>query len=214
MKEKHFRILLWSGFFLLLAVVLYFFSQEDFNTVRPVEAEAGFLLHEKEQIPREEIDLYIVHEGKLYLFYIDNELINVYADSGEFLYGLQFPDFQNGISDMACHAGVLYVDARGAGYYVFDGKNLLRHGKGTAVRKELEAIFTGEYCHTDGEYIYTYVVEKNKMIRSGSGTTKDLLVFPKKDERIMPLFFGAFILITGLSWLDRKKQNNANTADI
>lgn len=206
MKEKYVRILLWSSFFLLLTVVLYFSRHEDFNTVRPVEAEAGFLLHGKEQIPREEIDIYIVHEGKLYLFYIDNELINVYSDTGEFLYGIQFPDAQNGRSDMACHDGLLYVDVRGSGYYVFDGVNLLRHEQGVDARRELQGFFTGEYTHTEGEHLYTYVAEKNKMIRTGGGVTEDFLTFPKKDARIMPLFFAAFMIITGLYWMDQKKN--------
>lgn len=213
MKGKVFRIILWTSFFLLLALVIYFQQNEGFHSIRPVEADSGYLLHEKEQIPREKIDLFLVNQGKIYLFYEDSELLNVYADSGEFLYGFQFPDAQNGRSDIAWEEGILYVHERGSGYYAFQGRDLIRFERGSIYneeRKELQTFFKGEYSHTDGVYTYTYLEKENKLVRGTGETEEVFLEFPKRNPAAAGALLLAALMVVLLSWLNRSAEDSAS----
>ena len=208
MKDKWIRILGWSVFIVISFVAVTMMSNEEFDMVRPLQDKTAHIIHEQELIPKENVDLFIAGDGKLFVFFIDNELINVYDGSGSFLYGIQLPDGQNGVSDMACQDGMLYVDNRGSGYYVFDGRELLRFERGIVSnerRKELEPFFTGEYTHTDGEVTYLYVEEENKFIRSINGCAEDFRQFPKRNENVIPLLLLGFVVLSATEYWTQKK---------
>lgn len=199
MKEKYVKILYWVVLAVIFGCMVWQLTSEEFDTVHPIDGDGTYLLHTEELVPREDVDIMIVADGKIHLFYIDNELVNVYTTSGEFLHGFQFPDYQNGISDMAYQNGLLYVDARLSGIYVFDGAELIRfelHHSQNKGHDELEEFFIGEYPHVDEEYLYSYVAESNKVIRSGNGATEDILQFPQKSPHYNAflLLFAVFVL--------------------
>ena len=210
MKDKWVRMLGWSVFLIIAFVSVTMMSNEEFDMVRPVQDKNTHIMHETERIPKENVDIFLVGDGKLFVFFIDNELINVYDDTGSFLYGIQLPDGQNGISDMAYQDGKLYVDNRGSGYYVFEDRTLLRFERGSVnneARKELKPYFTGEYPHTDGETTYLYVVEENKFICNISGCSEDFLQFPKRNENVIPLLIIGFTIMSATEyWVERKKS--------
>ena len=209
MKDKWIRILGWSVFIAIAFVAVTMMSNEEFDTVRPLQEKDEHIIHEQEMIPKENVDIFIAGDGKLFVFFIDNELINVYDELGSFLYGIQLPDGQNGRSDMAFRDGKLYVDNRGSGYYVFEGKNLLRFERGSAyneARKELEPFFTGEYAHTDGKVTYLYVEEENKFIRNINGCAEDFLQYPKRNENVIPLLMLGFMVLSAMEYWAQKKE--------
>jgi len=209
MKDKWVRILGWSVFIVIAFVAVTMMSNEEFDAVRPLQDKTAHIIHEQELIPKENVDLFIAGDGKLFVFFIDNELINVYDAAGSFLYGIQLPDGQNGISDMAYQDGKLYVDNRGSGYYVFEDGNLLRFERGSInneARKELEPFFIGEYAHTDGETTYLYVEEENKFIRNTNGCAEDFLQFPKRNENIIPLLLLGFMVLSATEYWTQKKE--------
>lgn len=210
MKGKWIRILGWLVFLIIAFVSVTMMSNEEFDVVRSVQDKNAHVIHETELIPKENVDIFLVGDGKLFVFFIDNELINVYDETGLFLYGIQLPDGQNGISDMAYEAGKVYVDNRGSGYYVFSGKDLLRLERGSTnneVRKELESFFTGEYNHNHEETTYIYVAEENKFIRNVRGSLEDFLEFPKRNDNIIPLLIvGLAVLCATECWAERKKS--------
>ena len=209
MKDQWIRILGWSVFIVIAFIAVTMMSNEEFDTVRSLQDKTAHIIHEQELVPKENVDLFIAGDGKLYVFFIDNELINVYDDTGSFLYGIQLPDGQNGRSDMAYQDGKLYVDNRGSGYHVFEGKNLLRFERGSAyneARKELEPFFTGEYIHTDGEATYRYVEEENKFILSINGCAEDFLQYPKRNRIIIPLLVLDLAVLTVLTYWQEKRS--------
>ena len=209
MKDNWVRILGWSVFIVIAFVAVTMMSNEEFDAVRPLQDKTAHIIHEQELIPKENVDLFIAGDGKLFVFFIDNELINVYDAAGSFLYGIQLPDGQNGISDMAYQDGKLYVDNRGSGYYVFEDGNLLRFERGSInneARKELEPFFIGEYAHTDGETTYLYVEEENKFIRNTNGCAEDFLQFPKRNENIIPLLLLGFMVLSATEYWTQKKE--------
>ena len=210
MKDKWVRILGWSVFLIIAFVSVTMMSNEEFDMVRPVQDKNTHIIHETELIPKEDVDLFLVGDGKLFVFFIDNELINVYDDTGAFLYGIQLPDGQNGISDMAFRDGKLYVDNRGSGYYVFEGNRLLRFERGSIdneTRKELELFFTGEYNNKHQETTFLYVAEENKFIRNTQGYLEDFLQFPKQNENVIPLLIIGFAILSATEcWMERKKS--------
>ena len=209
MKDKWVRILGWSVFIVIAFVAVTMMSNEEFDAVRPLQDKTAHIIHEQELIPKENVDIFIAGDGKLFVFFIDNELINAYDAAGSFLYGIQLPDGQNGISDMAYQDGKLYVDNRGSGYYVFEDGNLLRFERGSInneARKELEPFFIGEYAHTDGETTYLYVEEENKFIRNINGCAEDFLQYPKRNENIIPLLLLGFMVLSAMEYWVQKKE--------
>lgn len=187
-------ILLVSGFWLL--------ETEEFDTVRSLKGDGDYLLHTEELIPRASPDILIAEDGKLFLFYIESELVNVYAVSGEFLYGIQFPDGNKGNSDMFYKDDCLYVDARLSGIYIFQDTQLIRfeeqHYKNEG-HDELEEVFTGEENHTDGEYTYFYVESDNKIMRRGSAGIENVIQFPERKIDAQ-LFLVLLTMMTLAGW--------------
>lgn len=209
MKDKWVRILGWSVFIAIAFVAVTMMSNEEFDEVRPLQDKTAHIIHEQELVPKENVDIFIAGDGKLFVFFIDNELINVYDDTGVFLYGIQLPNGQNGRSDMAYQDGKLYVDNRGSGHYVFDGKNLLRFERGSVyneARKELEPFFTGEYSHSDGETTYLYVQEENRFLRNTNGCAEDFLQFPKRNKIIIPLLVLDLALLFVLTYWQEERN--------
>ena len=209
MKDNWVRILGWSVFITIAFVAVTMMSNEEFDAVRPLQDKTAHIIHEQELIPKENVDIFIAGDGKLFVFFIDNELINVYDAAGSFLYGIQLPDGQKGISDMAYQNGKLYVDNRGSGYYVFEDGNLLRFERGSInneARKELEPFFIGEYAHTDGETTYLYVEEENKFIRNINGCAEDFLQYPKRNENVIPLLLLGFMVLSAMEYWVQKKE--------
>ncbi len=209
MKDKWVRILGWSVFIVIAFVAVTMMSNEEFDAVRPLQDKTAHIIHEQELIPKEDVDIFIAGDGKLFVFFIDNELINVYDAAGSFLYGIQLPDGQNGISDMAYQDGKLYVDNRGSGYYVFEDGNLLRFERASInneARKELEPFFIGEYAHTDGANTYVYVAEENMFIRNISGCTEDFLQYPKRNKYVIPLLVLGLMVLNSIEYWTKKKE--------
>ena len=158
-------------------------------------------------IPRAFPDILIAEDRKLYLFYSEAELLNVYDQSGEYLYGFQFPDGQNGRNDVCCQNGLLYVKARGSGIYVFRDMQLLRfeeqHNQNSGY-DELEHVFTGETDHQDGEYRYVYVNETNSLLRFDQSGSETVIQFPERkyDPVSFALILLFLILLGDFLWGD------------
>ena len=156
---------------------------EDFDLVRQINGDGYYLLHTQELNPRETPDIFIVDDGKIFVFHIEAELVNVYSVAGDYLYGIQFPHGQNGRSDMICRDGLLYVDARGSGIYVFRGQELVRFEEQhyqNEEHDELELIFTGEENREYDGYCYYYVEADNKIMRRGGARPETVVQFPER----------------------------------
>lgn len=209
MRQKIFNAVYKLALVIVLLTGVILLSMEDFDQVRAIEGDGTYLLHSQELTPRETPDILNVDDGKIFLYYIETELVNAYSVSGEFLYGIQFPDYQNGVSDMICHDGLLYVDARGSGIYVFRDKELLRfeeqHYQNSA-HKELGLVFTGEENHEDSGYTYYYVKDENRIMRRGGDAPETVIQFPERklNEFVWMMLFTAIVTV-GYLW--SKKEN-------
>ena len=188
----------------MLGIVVLWISlgqSESFDRVRPIERDEGYVLHRNALIPRDFPDILIAEDHKLYLFYSDTELLNVYDTSGEYLYGFQFPDGQNGINDVCCKNGLLYVKARSSGIYVFEGMQLLRFEEQHYMNSgydELESAFNGETDHQDGGYTYEYETETNRLLRFDQYGSETVIQFPeRKYDPISFVILVLFLILLG-----------------
>lgn len=199
---------------ILCVVVLWIhlYQSETFDQVRPIEGDGEYVLHHAALIPRDSPDILIAEDDKLYLFYTNTELLNVYTTSGDYLYGFQFPDGQNGKSGVHCKNGFLYVNARGSGIYVFQDTQLLRFEEQHYLNSgydELESMFTGEDDHQDGEYIYEYVKDTNTILRSNQDGAEVVLQFParKYDPSSFALLLLLLILLGRFIWGEGRRRS-------
>lgn len=201
MKQRIFKGIYIAAVLIIIIIALVLVESEEFDRIAPLEGDGEYLIHETPLIPRESPGLMIAEDGRLFLFYIESELVNVYDTSGHYLYGLQFPDTDNDISDMCYRDGLLYVDARLSGIYVFQDTQLLRfelqhyQNKG---HDELEAVFPEEEDHQDGEYVYSYLESANQILRSRGEETEIVVQFPqRKYSPIAFAYVGIVMLIAG-----------------
>lgn len=197
MKEKLSKAV-WLA--VLLAVVVTGFvllAQEEFDRLRPLEGDGAWQIHETQLVPREKVYQMAAEAGKLYVFFNASELLNVYTTQGEFLYGIQFPNGQNGVSALECRENLAYIHARGSGIYIFEGTKLLRFELQSIYNPghdELETVFTGEANHEDGGFLYQYDESANRITRTGDAGVETVVQFPKeKLDKVKWL-----LMITGL----------------
>lgn len=209
MKDRLIRILGWTVFCVNAFSAIFMISREPFDNVRPIQGDGNYLIHEQEMVPKEEVGMYIAQNDNLFVFFVANELVNVYDDAGSYLYGIQFPDGNNGRSDMAFRDGLLCVDARSSGRYLFEGTKLLRFEDQSIYNKtyhDLDTYFQKQYPNTDGEYTYIYVKEENKFIRSVNGCTENFIQFPKHNRLIIPLLVLDLAVLTALAYWQKNRN--------
>ena len=209
MRQKIFNMVYILALAAVLLTGVILLSMEDFDRVRAIEGDGTYLLHLQELTPRETPDILTVDDGKIFVYYVDTELVNAYSVSGDFLYGLQFPDYQNGRSDMTCRDGLLYVDARGSGIYVFRGTELQcfeeQHYQNSA-HKELGFVFTGEEDREDSGCTYYYVEKENRIMRRGGDAPETVIQFPERklNEDVWMMLFTAIVTV-GYLWSKKEK---------
>ena len=211
MQRRIFRVLYLCIVCVVFILGIWLYESEEFDKIPPLTGEENYLVHTKPLIPREQPDLMIAEEGNLFLFYIDTELVNVYSVSGEFLYGIQFPDCQTGKSDMVYSDGLLYVDVRGSGIYVFKDTELVELQKKHRHNDEYDTLktrFTGKEDCRDGEYLYCYIAESNRIIRLPKEGSDPVIQFPQPKFDRMAFLLAALVLIIPLPFLWNKKPSN------
>lgn len=197
MKDKYLKILYAIVLVGIVIALVLSLASEEFDTLLALNAEGTYLIHEEALIPREDADILLAAENKLYLYYKNSELLNVYSTDGQFLYGIQFPDYQNGIATFLYMDGLLYADIPLSGIYIFDDCALVRYDDSTAYYLEIRDLFTEEYPNSDGEYTYIYVAETNRVLRTGKGEPEVLLRFPQKNPHYAAILWLLFFWILG-----------------
>lgn len=211
MKIKIIKTIYICALLALVITAVCLFASEDFDSIPPLEGDGNYLLHTSPLIPRESPGMFIAEDGKLFIFYIDSELVNVYTVLGDYLYGIQFPDGQNGKSEILDKDGLLYVDARTSGIYVFQETKLLRFEEQNIYNDgydELKQVFSGIEDHKDGEYAYFYVEETNKIMRRNNTESETVLQFPQKIyDPLLFLWLILLMLYVG-KFIWRRPQSN------
>ena len=214
MKIKISTLLCLTVVVILAVYSIWLYESAGFHTVRSLQEEDGYLIHNEEMIPVEYVADLVVGEGKLFVHYENSELVNVYSTSGEFLYGIQIEDGSNGFAGICLQDGLLYFAGKSTGIYIFRGVEFVEMIPSTS--GNLEIFDNNAKLETDG-FTYHYVKEDNKIIRANSSVTEDLLVFPRKDFEEILCFAGCVLCLYCAVFMERgesrknieKSKNNA-----
>ena len=114
----------------LLCLTWYFVQRsEGFSSIPRLESKGSFASFDQERVPRSRICSMIAEDGKLYLYYDLDGIINVYTSGGQFLYELQVCTLRNGRGRMALQGETLYVETPGHVIYVIQGQQCLESFK-------------------------------------------------------------------------------------
>lgn len=160
----------------IFSVAVWLLSKESFDSIPTIECEdkSKYILHRTELVPREEITSFIVDNGKIYIFYDETALVNVYRIDGSFEYGVQISTIQNGHGDIATLDGKLYIDSRQPIIFVFQDDQMIEsidpyssYEKYISIRE----IFSGEKNTEDGKYNYQLFESSNDIIRQETQET-------------------------------------------
>lgn len=203
-------------------IVLTFFglvwsrSGEVFDRVPVLDGDLEYAVHMEELVPREEATALLVADGMIFLYYEDSGLVNAYTTEGEFQYGVQIADGNNGRGSIGYSGGRLYVKARVKGIFVFEGTELVQVEVLSQNPEEygrLERIADAEDPVSDGTYTYYYIGETNQITRSGSGNPVETVVqLPRKDPNVELLALAVLILTAcSTGWYSRMKHGTFRT---
>jgi hypothetical protein len=209
MKGKYLKYLYGFILIILIIAVALALDSEKFDTLIGLKDEGAYLIHEEALIPREDVSILFTADGKIFLYYKNSALLNIYSVDGDFLHGIQFPNYQNGVAKLHYEDGLLYADIPISGTYVFKGAELLRFEGGTEFYLEIRDIFTEKYPNTDGEYTYVYVAENNRILKNGNGEQEVLLQFPQKSPHLNALLgLLAFWIVGGCEYWGKLRKTN------
>lgn len=157
----------------LIGVFLITISQPYLRTrinASNSEATSEYIIHKTPQIPPyQEITSMVIEDGKIFLFFDAEGLVNVYSIDGVFQYALQVNSSTSGRGDIAYDDKKLYVFSRENHMYVFEDQKLVQH---VDVAKEKEKYLRYEDRLLSKEKNHVYEGEKYYLLKTVSMVTK------------------------------------------
>lgn len=195
MKPRKYILLCCIVVCTIFLAAIWFLSKESFDSVPIIEGEdkSEFILHQTEQVPREDVTSFIADNGKIYIFYDETALINVYDTDGSFEYGIQLSTIQNSHGDIAVLDGKLFVKSRRSIIFIFrEGQMIDSIDPYSSYEKYISTreIFSGEKHTVDGGCNYELSEASNDIIRSD--TQETVIDLPQKS------YIAEHLLIAGL----------------
>lgn len=124
LKVKFFKYLIAIAILIdivLLALVPY---MEGFTAISTFDTKGRILFHKNEKVPREKITDFLVYENRIYIFYEDAGIVNIYTVEGEFVQGIQVCTIDNSHGNMAMNNGLLLIESKNGDIYVIDTSEL------------------------------------------------------------------------------------------
>jgi len=85
-----------------------------------------YIIYEDHRIPPGEITSMIVDDGKIFLYYDNYAIVNVYTTEGDFQYGIQVYTLKNGRGDFSYIDQKLYIFSKASIVYVIDGMDVVK----------------------------------------------------------------------------------------
>lgn len=170
-----------AAFFILGGVHLH---KEEFSKLPDIGSEKdAYEIHSVEYIPREKISNFIVDSGKIYVFYENSALVNVYETDGSFEYGIQISTIPNGKGGVAIDGGKLYFCSRRSIIFVFEDGRLLEtvdlwnDDESLEMDRMIRRMAEQEANRRDGENTYILKEAENDIVIEESGAV--VLDFPE-----------------------------------
>lgn len=161
-------VLISAIFFILGGITL---SKEGFSKLPDIGSEKdAYEIHSREYIPRENICHFVVDSGKIYVFYENSALVNVYKTDGSFEYGIQISTIPNGKGGIAIDGGKLYFCSRRSIIFVFEDGRLIEtvelwSGDESLERDRMIREMTEqEPNHWDGRNTYVMMEAENDIV--------------------------------------------------
>lgn len=177
---------------------MWLLSEESFDSIPTIEGEdkSKFILHRTELIPREDITSFAVDNEKIYVFYDETALVNVYDTAGSFEYGIQIATIPNSHGDIAALDGKLFVKSRRPVIFVFQEDQMIACIDPNSSYEEYisarETLF-GEKNVTDGEHEYQLSASSNDIIRRD--TQETVIDLPQKSQMAEHLLIAGLLAI-------------------
>ena len=123
--KKQFLCIVLIGVFLITISQPYLRARINASNA---EATSEYIIHKTPQIPPyQEITSMVIEDGKIFLFFDAEGLVNVYSIDGVFQYALQVNSSTSGRGDIAYNDEKLYIFTRENHIYVFEDQKLIQH---------------------------------------------------------------------------------------
>ena len=195
----------------IFLAAMWFLSKESFDSIPAIDGEddSTYILHQTEQVPREDVTSFIVNNGKIYIFYDETALINVYDTAGSFEYGIQISTIPNGHGDIATLDEKLFVKSRRSIIFIFqDGQMIESIDPYSSYEKYISTreIFSAEKNTVDGVYNYQLSELSNDIIIQD--TQETVIDLPQKSQIIEQLIIaGLLVLFLSIYGFDKLLRN-------
>ena len=186
--------------------------KDQFSYIRGFDTMGKLIIHQEEQVPHEDITDFTLAEEKLFLYYEDSGMLNVYSLDGKFLKGFQVCTRQNSRGYLSFGEGLVLVEAKCPVIYAFDPLSLeLKfcvtggHEKYEAQDdeylefKRLQGYFSTEKSHSSGESHFILSDDRRDVLVSrGVEPYRSMSFLPKKNDRILSFAITSAFLFIGI----------------
>ena len=210
------KMILWiigSAIFLTILLLVVVVENSGFSAVKTFDTKGELIVHREPQVPWEEITDFAVSQGKIFLFYEDKGMVNVYSFEGEFLKGFQICTIKNSHGNITVAEGLVLVESRLPVIYAFDPVTLElkyyvtgghdgweRQTEEYKEYKRLQVYFDREPVHSDGDWSFILSDNGRDILVSESDSRFQSVGFlPKRSDLIESLAVLLVVLILGFT---------------
>lgn len=146
-----------------------------------------YSVYEDHRIPPGMISSMIVDDGKIFIYYEDYAVVNIYSIDGVFQYGIQGHTIDNGRGDFSYIDQKLYLFSKAHVVYVFDQKELIEVVDGVYERSKYD-YYENNYRVNNKQTTYeneTYILlrEQNQIIKQIENEEVQIVLDLTKDSK-------------------------------
>lgn len=124
MKAKFFIYLIVITILIDISLLVWIPYKEGFSTISTFKTKGHIVFHGKENVPREKITDFLIHEDRVFVFYEDAGIVNVYTIEGAFVQCIQVCTIDNSHGGIAMNNGLLLIRSKNDVIYVVDATEL------------------------------------------------------------------------------------------
>lgn len=155
----------------------------------------------EELFPRSQLKEFFVADGKLYLYYENAGLVNVYTPEGEYLYGFCYRQDNAGAAFAVYDEGKLYILSRTGALFCTEGKEIIYGAIAPELRKkqyELSVLDDQPKNHAYQGNVFI-ASEAGDIILKHSDGTRTTIIHAPQNGLIGPLsLIGMLMMFAGL----------------
>ena len=222
MKAKLYVYLIAISMLIDVFLLAWIPHKEGFSTIRTFKTKGRIVFHGKENVPREKITDFLIYEDRIFVFYEDAGIVNIYTIDGEFVQCIQVCTINNSHGGIAMDHGSLLIKSKNDVIYVVDVSTLclsyfltVTHGdwenqteKYRQYEKLIEVFSQEQKREGRAKKFLLSDSQEDILVSEPDGRYRSVGFLPKRSPCYETLWVMLVVLIVGLCELLRRRKGD------